>query len=220
MRLFVALLPPRPVRDELARALAPHHGHWPQLRWTDPDNWHLTLAFLGEVAEELLPALQTRLARAASRYEPMALAFAGAGAFPSARRSRVFWAGLHGGGAPHGGAGSSDGAGLHGGAPHGGTGSSGGRPEIVRLADSVGAAARREGIAVDERRFRPHLTLARAKTRDDVDLRPLVEALGSFAGSAWEADTVHLMRSHLGGRVRYETVERWPLVARASRGQG
>jgi 2'-5' RNA ligase len=98
--------------------------------------------------------------------------------------------------------------------------SRGGRPVIVRLADSVGAAARREGIAADERRFRPHLTLARAKVRGDVDLRPLVEALGPFAGSAWEAGTVHLMRSHLGGRVRYETVERWALAARAPRGQG
>ncbi|GGK71065.1 RNA 2',3'-cyclic phosphodiesterase [Planomonospora parontospora subsp. parontospora] len=225
MRLFVALLPPRPVRDELARALAPHREHWPQLRWADPDNWHLTLAFLGEVAEELLPALQTRLARAASRYEPMTLAFAGAGAFPSARRARVFWAGLRGGetpqggGGPYGGAPHEDGGSYGGAGPHGDGGPHGGRPGIVRLADSVGAAARREGIAVDERRFRPHLTLARAKIRGDVDLRPLVGALEPFAGSAWEADTVHLMRSHLGGRVRYETVERWPLVARASRGQ-
>ncbi|MBG0814766.1 hypothetical protein HS045_11250 [Planomonospora sp. ID82291] len=130
----------------------------------------------------------------------------------------------YGGDAPHGGGSRGDDA-PYGGAAGGdagprGGGSHGGRSGIVRLADSVGAAARREGIAVDERRFRPHLTLARARTRGDVDLRPLVEALAPFAGGPWEADAVHLMRSHLGGRVRYETVERWPLRARASRGQG
>ncbi|GAA3131192.1 RNA 2',3'-cyclic phosphodiesterase [Planomonospora alba] len=205
MRLFVALLPPRRARDELARALAPHREGWPQLRWVDPENWHLTLAFLGEVPEEAVPGLELRLARAASRYAPMTLAFAGAGAFPSARRCRVFWAGLRGGGESY-----------------------GGRPEIVRLADSTAAGARREGIEVDDRRFKPHLTLARARTRGDVDARPLVEALEPFAGAEWEAETVHLMRSSFGspqagperGGVRYETVAEWPLVARAPRGQG
>ncbi|MFC4060280.1 RNA 2',3'-cyclic phosphodiesterase [Planomonospora corallina] len=205
MRLFVALLPPRRVCDELARALAPHRGEWPQLRWVDPANWHLTLAFLGEVPEEVLPGLELRLARAASRYAPMTLAFAGAGAFPSARRARVLWAGLRGGGESY-----------------------GGRPEIVRLADSVAAGARREGIEVDDRRFKAHLTLARARTRGDLDARPLVEALEPFTGAEWEAESVHLMRSdfgspqvgHSGAGVRYETVARWPLAARAPRGQG
>nr|BFE84021.1 hypothetical protein GCM10020093_066220 [Planobispora longispora] len=82
MRLFVGLLPPRPVCDELARALGPHRAAWPRLRWIDRENWHLTLAFLGEVPEEVLPGLEVRLGRAASRYAPMTLAFTGAGAFP------------------------------------------------------------------------------------------------------------------------------------------
>ena len=46
---------------------------------------------------------------------------------------------------------------------------------------SVGAAARRCGIPVDDRPYRPHLTLARG--RPGTDLRPAVEALRGFAGS-------------------------------------
>nr|BFE84020.1 hypothetical protein GCM10020093_066210 [Planobispora longispora] len=70
----------------------------------------------------------------------------------------------------------------------------------------------------ESKRFRPHLTLARS--REEADVRALVEAFGAFAGSPWEAGAVHLVRSHLGAQVRYEPVAEWPLGARAPRGQG
>ncbi|MEU9831542.1 RNA 2',3'-cyclic phosphodiesterase [Streptosporangium sp. NPDC048047] len=189
MRLFVGLLPPRQALDELARALEPHRAAWPELRWLNAVNWHVTLSFLGEVPEAALPGLHVRLARAASRHEPMTLSFAGGGAFPSARRARVFWTGLRG-------------------------------PELrlVRLADSLGAGARRAGAEqTDRRRLRPHLSLARA--RSGVDVQDLVDAFAAFAGSSWEADTVHLVRSHLGATVRYEKVGDYPLAAPASDGR-
>ncbi|GIH91769.1 RNA 2',3'-cyclic phosphodiesterase [Planobispora siamensis] len=222
MRLFVGLLPPQPVRDELARALGPHRAAWPRLRWIDQANWHLTLAFLGEVPEQVLPELHERLARAVSRHAPMTLAFTGAGAFPSARRARVFWAGLREDG-PHEAGLREDGpheVGLHGDGLHGDGLRKGGRSPLVRLAGSVAAGARRAGaVQVDEsRRYRPHLTLARS--REDADVRPLVEAFESFAGAPWEAGTAHLVRSHLGAAVRYETVAEWPLTARAPGGRG
>ncbi|MFD0888701.1 RNA 2',3'-cyclic phosphodiesterase, partial [Streptosporangium algeriense] len=91
MRLFVGVLPPRQACDELARALRPLRGTWRELRWIDPVNWHVTLSFLGEVPDEVLPRLETRLARAATRYAPLTLGLAGAGAFPTAGRARVLW---------------------------------------------------------------------------------------------------------------------------------
>ncbi|MFF5208014.1 RNA 2',3'-cyclic phosphodiesterase [Streptosporangium sp. NPDC000396] len=189
MRLFVGLLPPQRTRDELLRALEPHRAAWSELRWLDSENWHVTLSFLGEVPERVMPELETRLARAASRYAPMTLSFTGAGAFPSARRARVFWTGLDG--------------------P---------RPELVRLADSLGAGAQRAGaVQADRRRFRPHLTLARS--RAETDVHRLIEAFGPFAGTAWEAGAVHLVRSHLGAAVRYETIAEYPLAAAAPGGR-
>ncbi len=59
-------------------------------------SWHLTLAFLGEVSEQKLTGLASRLERAAGRYPPQQLAIAGAGAFPAAGRARVLWAGVAG----------------------------------------------------------------------------------------------------------------------------
>ena len=46
-RLFVALIPPVPVRSELAMLAAPLPG----VRWTPEDNLHLTLRFIGETDE-------------------------------------------------------------------------------------------------------------------------------------------------------------------------
>ncbi|MER5676706.1 RNA 2',3'-cyclic phosphodiesterase [[Kitasatospora] papulosa] len=94
-RLFVAVLPPGPAADELAGAVAPLHrlpGAM-DLRWTARAGWHYTLAFLGNVDDELLPALYTRLERAAHRTEPFPLRIRGGGRFDG----RVLWAGAEGG---------------------------------------------------------------------------------------------------------------------------
>ena len=96
MRLFVALAPPPAALDELEAAVAPLRPRGPGLRWTSRDAWHITLAFLGDVSETAAARLTPRLERAAARHPQFRLAFAGAGAFPSASRARVLWVGLNG----------------------------------------------------------------------------------------------------------------------------
>ena len=44
-RLFVAVWPSEPAREHV-RSLA--RDGWVNVRWTPEDNWHVTLAFLGE----------------------------------------------------------------------------------------------------------------------------------------------------------------------------
>ncbi len=58
MRLFVAAWPPREVCDLLAVLDRPEH---PAVRWTAPDQWHVTLRFLGEVPEHELDELTAAL---------------------------------------------------------------------------------------------------------------------------------------------------------------
>ena len=134
MRLFVAIVPPPAVTAELDASTAPLRPAWPELRWTGPEAWHITLAFLGEVREEVVPELSTRLERAARRHRAQPLAVRGGGAFPSPPRARVVWAGLD-----------AD------------------RPALAALAASVAAGARRAGAPSpdEDRRFRAHITLAR-----------------------------------------------------------
>ncbi|MEU4033394.1 RNA 2',3'-cyclic phosphodiesterase [Streptomyces collinus] len=95
MRLFAALLPPEDVTDELAAevALLRRLPGADGLRWTGRPGWHFTLAFYGEVGDELVPDLSDRLERAARRTEPFPLAVAGGGQFG---HGRALWAGARG----------------------------------------------------------------------------------------------------------------------------
>jgi RNA 2',3'-cyclic 3'-phosphodiesterase len=93
-RLFAAVLPPGPAMDELAGAVGRLRG-MPgavNLRWAARASWHYTLAFLGNVDEELLPELYTRMERAAHRTEPFPLRIHGGGRFDG----RALWAGAAG----------------------------------------------------------------------------------------------------------------------------
>ena len=81
--------------------------------------------------------------------------------------------------------------------------------DLTRLADSCLAAGRREGVDGQHQRFHPHLTVGRART--PLDLTALVADLNPFEGTPWPAREIHLVQSHLGAHVRYETLHSWPL---------
>ena len=178
----MAIAPPAEALAELADAVEPLRLTAPELRWAGRESWHLTLAFLGEVDERMLPDLTTRLERAASRHPSQRLAINGAGAFPAAGRARIIWAGIQGDGAA-----------------------------LAALAASVAAGARRAGAPPPDegRKYRPHLTLARC--RQPVDATHLTQVLAGFAGQHWTASGIILMRSQPGGQPRYEQLARWPL---------
>ena len=93
MRLFAALVPPDDAVEDLEAFLAPRRRA-AAFRWTAPEQWHLTLAFAGDVAERHLDDLGERLARAAAKRHPLPLRIAGGGAFPGTARAKVLWAGL------------------------------------------------------------------------------------------------------------------------------
>ncbi|MFE2558947.1 RNA 2',3'-cyclic phosphodiesterase [Streptomyces sp. NPDC059352] len=94
MRLFAAVLPPPERLDELGHVVDRLHRlpGADGLRWTSRPGWHLTLAFMGEVDEELLPELRVRLARAAHRTPPFPLRLHGGGHFGR----RALWTGVAG----------------------------------------------------------------------------------------------------------------------------
>ncbi|MGH8971301.1 MAG: RNA 2',3'-cyclic phosphodiesterase [Actinomycetes bacterium] len=75
-------------------------------------------------------------------------------------------------------------------------------------------ALRRLGrrVSVEDKPYRPHLTVARVRER--ADLAPVVEGLRGYEGPPWRAGAVHLVRSFLGPRPRYEDVGSWPLTDR------
>jgi RNA 2',3'-cyclic 3'-phosphodiesterase len=90
VRLFAAVVLPDDVVANLDAAAAPHRDE--VLAWTLPEQWHITLAFYGQVEDERLPDLKARLTRAAKRYPVLSLALDGAGRFDE----RTLWVGCSG----------------------------------------------------------------------------------------------------------------------------
>ena len=88
IRLFVALSLPAAIKEQLAML----SGGIPGARWVPPENYHLTLRFIGEVeswrAEEVDEALANIRAR------PFMLSLRGLGLFEKAGRISSLWVGV------------------------------------------------------------------------------------------------------------------------------
>lgn len=98
MRLFVALEIPADVRDNLAVFLKDMRERSEQLaekgvRWVRPENLHVTLKFIGEVAEARLEGIRAALSTVRSE-ATLAVRLRGLGFFPNENRPAVLWTGL------------------------------------------------------------------------------------------------------------------------------
>lgn len=94
MRLFIGLKLPKKQKARVFRAARPLREEELPVRWVDPENFHVTLKFLGEVRHDRVAAIQEALDRAATETAPFSTRIRGFGAFPSVRKPRVIWAGV------------------------------------------------------------------------------------------------------------------------------
>ncbi|MGP3776388.1 RNA 2',3'-cyclic phosphodiesterase [Streptomyces sp. SDT5-1] len=92
LRAFIALAPPDDAKEELAWALEPIYAAHPRLRENRIEDWHITLAFLGEQTVESVHALRSPLAALAAVLPSPELALHGGGHFDE----RVLWSGVEG----------------------------------------------------------------------------------------------------------------------------
>lgn len=186
-RMFVAAVPPPEAVEDLEEFLAPRR-ETADFRWSDPSQWHLTLAFADDVPERSLDDLDARLTRAAAKRHAFTLRVAGGGAFPHADRARVLFGRLE--------------------ADETAT------TELDRLSTGCRAALSRAGVRVDGQRFRPHLTLGRLGRPANVT--SWVRLLDAYDGPPWTVDEVALVASHLGEgprrRPRHEVVATYALT--------
>jgi 2'-5' RNA ligase len=135
MRTFVAVFPPLEVRRE-ALSWAKRRSSDDRVRWTSPENVHLTLKFLGNVEAEAFGSIRAALGEVCAQHAPFDAALAELGAFPSARRAKTLWIGA-------------------------GEGSD----RLRSLAADVDNALAPLGFVREKRPYVPHLTLGRARGR-------------------------------------------------------
>ena len=177
MRLFVALNLPKKERDRIYRVSKVLRECELPVRWVDPEHYHVTLKFLGEVPEDRMEGVHDALDHVASTTGKLDLAVEGFGAFPTIRRPQVIWVGIE---------------------PS---------PALRCLKQDVEWALMGCGFERETRAFHPHLTLGRADARDGAGaFRGLDDkAAGLTYQGQVKVRKLDLMRSQLskGGVTRY-----------------
>jgi 2'-5' RNA ligase len=133
MRCFAAL----GLEDGPTEALRPWldgaRAEFAELAVTPAENLHLTLAFLGEIDAGQVESAGAAVQAAAQGRAPWRLRWTVPGAFPSASRPGVLWLGVDGGEA------------------------------LLEVHTALAEALASAGLPVEDRAFRPHLTLARVR---------------------------------------------------------
>lgn len=176
-RLFVAVDFPASHRDTLEDLLAIARDRNPQIRWIAANAAHLTLQFIGEVPIETAEILRMAVPSLGKGSGPLTLHIDGAGAFPNLQKPQIVWLGLAG-----------DVANLR------------------RLVRRVETFLLDFEIQPEQREFKPHITLGRARQKlQSPEINTLVETMRSAEvkrllaalEEPFRVDQVTLYRSHL-----------------------
>lgn len=93
MRLFVALDFPDAIREAIRDLMASLKPLCKDARWVRPEGMHVTLKFIGHVADEKFDSIVAALS-AVRLNAPIEMSFRGVGFFPNDRRPRVCWCGI------------------------------------------------------------------------------------------------------------------------------
>jgi 2'-5' RNA ligase len=145
IRLFIGIAIDENARDRCAEVAERLRMRAAKLRFVEPKNYHMTVAFLGNVEAGRLAVVKIALAAVASRHERFTATLNRVGVFPHERKPRIVFVGSRG---------------TH-------------RAYRALAADVCGECARL-GFAAAEKDHIPHVTIARAPERKRVTL-PMLE---------------------------------------------
>ena len=157
-----------------------------QVKWVNPSNMHLTLKFLGDVAEAELPAVCRAVDQAATPLQLFEISLVGAGAFPDLRRPRTVWIGVDRG-----------------------------ADALCRLQAALDKSLKKLGFPKERRRFHPHLTIGRIRQSGAAAslLGDRIRELEQFDAAGATIDSVVVFASHLAKTgPTYEVLSRAPLA--------
>ena len=173
LRLFIAIPIPEPVRDEIIRVQRELQPLVPPnvVRWTRPDQFHLTLRFLGDVPADGVEDLKQSVNAVCRIVRPLSLRAEGVGFFPNPRSPRVIWVGIK------------DRAGR-----------------LVDLQKQIETAVGPFSPEPGEKNFTGHVTLGRLKNPRPTDTRDLAaraQSLEKRLFGEWTAHEIEIIRSEL-----------------------
>ncbi|MFC1883350.1 RNA 2',3'-cyclic phosphodiesterase [Thermodesulfobacteriota bacterium] len=136
IRSFLAFELPPEIRKTLSDVSGKLKRTLPDVRWVKPENIHLTLVFMGNFPVDMIDPAGQAFEEISKRYAPFRIQLRGIGTFGGTRNPRVLWAGING--------------------------------NVERMGafrDELQQKSGEFGVIIENRRFKPHLTLARFKKK-------------------------------------------------------
>lgn len=139
-----------------------------KIKWAEPVNLHITMAFLGDTEEYKIQAVSQMLSKVCNASGKFNMLIKGTGVFKNLKDPRVIWTGIE----------------------HSG--------EMNKLYNSINAGLKDIGISLEERPFSPHLTLGRIKSIKNTDiLKSLITRYMELEIQKQEVNEVILFESML-----------------------
>ncbi len=168
IRTFISISIPENIRQAIAGYQESMSGMINSIRWTKPENIHITLKFIGEIREELVDRIIKNVMDQPPYLGSFDLEISGAGVFPNIKRPRIYWIGI-----------------------------TSGQKQLSRLASDLEDRLEPLGIAREKRPFKPHITIGRAKKGSPVSgLKENIES-EVLSPLSFHVDRIHLMKSVL-----------------------
>ncbi len=169
IRTFIALPLPKTVLDQIRDVQERLKKERFSVRWVRPESIHLTLKFLGEIAEGELEGVAEAMKAAASQNRPCSLLAKGLGVFPGVKNPRVLWVGVAGDTVP-----------------------------LVKIQSDLESQLESKGYPREKRPFKSHLTIGRVKGRiDPKGLAEALREHADFSTPSFEAGELVLFKSDL-----------------------
>jgi 2'-5' RNA ligase len=111
-----------------------------KVKLVEPENIHITLKFLGDIDEEIVPKVEQIIKEVVTEYKPFTLKLKGTGFFPNRNYLKVLWVGIHD------------------------------TKALETLASDLNKQLVTLGFKQDRRGFSPHLTIGRVKSAKNKNL--------------------------------------------------
>lgn len=168
LRCFIAIEIPETIKKSVADIIDNLKKSGSDVKWVPEENIHITLQFLGETEESLIPDIKGALYKILAPYSSFYIKIADVGCFPSGKRPRVIWVGMEG------------------------------PQALIDLYKDISSEMVKFGYQKEERGFTPHVTIGRVKSNRNMGelLRRLEEfKVTDFPG--FEVQNIKLVKSEL-----------------------
>ncbi|MBM7585034.1 2'-5' RNA ligase [Bacillus pakistanensis] len=171
---FYALRIPNKVKHVLNEWIQELKPSFPFQKWVHPEDYHITLAFLGNATAVQLQNTENIIKKTVSTINPFEMKTDRLGTFGQERNPRIFWA------------------------------NSSIPSSLVELRNTIYKACESQGFLLDQRPFTPHITVARKWSGKEAFQGELLNHFNLEKAIKWQGNEVVLYQTHLDRVPKYE----------------